>query len=117
MNNPETLASLATRHRTKTNKTKQLKNHKIRSLVQQLFCETCSAQGSDIIAVFYCLDCEEPEPYCELCAEQHTSMKKSKSHKMYHICKYMLEKTEGAIENEQSRDISIIGHKTQNEDK
>jgi hypothetical protein len=41
---------------------KQNKSHKVRSLVQQLFCETCSAQGSDIVAVFYCLDCEEPEP-------------------------------------------------------
>jgi hypothetical protein len=61
---------------------KRNKNHKMRSLVQQLFCETCSAQGSDIVAVFYCLDCEEPAPYCESCAEQHTSMKKSRSHKM-----------------------------------
>lgn len=60
----------------------QNKSHKIRSLVQQLFCETCSAQGSDIIAVSYCLDCKEPELYCESCAEQHTSMKMSRSHKM-----------------------------------
>jgi hypothetical protein len=29
----------------------------------------------------------------------------------------MLEKTEGAIKNEQSRDPENIGHKTQNEDK
>jgi hypothetical protein len=41
-----------------------------------------SARGSDIIAIFYCLNCEEPEVFCESCAEQHTSMKKSRSHKM-----------------------------------
>ena len=35
MNNPETLASLATRHRTKTNKTKKLYNCK----VSLLFCK------------------------------------------------------------------------------
>ncbi|VDI01173.1 Hypothetical predicted protein [Mytilus galloprovincialis] len=61
---------------------KQNKGHTIKPLPRPVSCYPCSANDTNKIATAFCLDCEDPEPLCDDCADQHKLMKKTKNHKM-----------------------------------
>ncbi|XP_076084709.1 uncharacterized protein LOC143055449 isoform X3 [Mytilus galloprovincialis] len=61
---------------------KQNKGHTIKPLPRPVSCYPCSANDTNKIATAFCLNCEDPEPLCDDCADQHKLMKKTKNHKM-----------------------------------
>lgn len=61
---------------------KRNNKHVIKPSITQIYCTTCSAGGHEALATSYCIDCEDPEPFCVTCANQHTAMKISRNHKL-----------------------------------
>ncbi|CAC5357655.1 unnamed protein product [Mytilus coruscus] len=61
---------------------KHNKGHTIKPVPRPISCDPCSTNDKHKIATAFCLDCEEPEPLCDDCADQHKLMKKTKNHKM-----------------------------------
>ncbi|XP_076084706.1 uncharacterized protein LOC143055447 [Mytilus galloprovincialis] len=64
------------------NSQKQNKGHTIKQLPRPLSCDPCSSNDTEKVATAYCLECEDPEPMCNECSDQHKRMKKTKNHKM-----------------------------------
>ena len=46
------------------------------------FCNPCLFGDEQIEATHYCMTCEDPEPLCEACAQQHTRHKASRHHEI-----------------------------------
>ncbi|XP_071169828.1 uncharacterized protein [Mytilus edulis] len=61
---------------------KRNKKHVIKPLIAPIFCTTCRSRGHDALATSYCIDCDDPEPFCVTCADQHTAMKISRNHQL-----------------------------------
>lgn len=61
---------------------KQNKNHTIGKINEILHCDPCLVNGKTETAVKFCLDCEEPEPLCASCADIHTTMKRTRDHRL-----------------------------------
>ena len=59
---------------------KQNRSHQINSISEKLLCESCQAIGEINSATSCCLDCEEPELFCQSCAKRHLSVKNTKHH-------------------------------------
>lgn len=49
-------------------------------LVNDLLCEPCSTENNQVLATFFCKTCDDPEPLCHACANQHTKQKLSRNH-------------------------------------
>lgn len=57
------------------------RDHKIQVISQQIVpCFICCELGVQTQATFYCLDCENLEPLCASCKEDHTLMKRNENH-------------------------------------
>lgn len=61
---------------------KQNKGHTIKPLPMPVSCDPCLSTETKKTATAFCLDCEDPEPFCDDCSDQHKLMKKTKNHKM-----------------------------------
>lgn len=64
------------------NSQKQNKGHTIKQFPRPTSCDPCSSNDIEKVATAYCVDCEDPEPMCDDCTDQHRRMKKTKNHKM-----------------------------------
>lgn len=52
------------------------------NIVNGLLCEPCSTENNQVLATFFCKTCDDPEPLCDTCANQHTRQKLSRNHKL-----------------------------------
>lgn len=58
---------------------KNTQKHKIKALPSVApRCEICEAEA----ATLYCEDCEDPDLLCEVCAEDHKSLKQNRNHEL-----------------------------------
>lgn len=47
-----------------------------------MLCIPCSNDSKEVQATHFCKTCEDPEPLCEMCANQHNRHKVSKDHEI-----------------------------------
>lgn len=66
---------------------------------KQIFCHPCLCGDKQIKATHFCETCEDPEPLCEVCAQQHTRHKASRNHKIRDDLK-QLSNLEDTLDNE-----------------
>ena len=59
---------------------KQNRSHQFNPISEKLLCESCQAIEETNSATSFCLDCEEPELFCQSCAKRHLLMKYTKHH-------------------------------------
>ncbi|XP_071148474.1 uncharacterized protein [Mytilus edulis] len=70
---------------------KQNKHHNVISILDEVLCEPCKSADKRLQASGYCLHCEDPEPLCHSCVEQHTAMKLTRGHELsYDIANFIL---------------------------
>ncbi|XP_056014684.1 uncharacterized protein LOC125674781 isoform X2 [Ostrea edulis] len=65
-------------------KRKKCRNHKINRYVQRkiVLCEPCRYENITNHATQFCLDCEDPEPMCQNCANQHLKQRSGRGHSL-----------------------------------
>ncbi|CAC5425890.1 unnamed protein product [Mytilus coruscus] len=89
---------------------KRNKKHAIKPLFTPIFCATCRSGGHDVVATSYCKDCDDPEPFCFTCADQHTAMKISRNHQLSSELELLIKlKEQSQTEDNDSRDASSCG--------
>lgn len=67
------------------------KNHTMISISEEVLCEPCRSADKKVQASGYCLTCDDPEPLCPSCAEQHTAMKLTRDHTLsFDIANFIL---------------------------
>lgn len=49
---------------------------------EDIKCEPCLNDDRDITATYFCNTCKDPEPFCEICANQHTRQKAFRDHEL-----------------------------------
>nr|XP_022290966.1 uncharacterized protein LOC111102491 isoform X2 [Crassostrea virginica] len=98
----------ASRHHEISNELSQLSNledasnkKKEERHKKQIFCDPCLCGDKQIKATHFCKTCEDPEPLCEVCAQQHTRQKASRHHEISNELSQLssLEETSNKKEN------------------
>ncbi|XP_078322456.1 uncharacterized protein LOC111105028 isoform X2 [Crassostrea virginica] len=75
----------ATKHHQMSNDLTQLPiNQTMESsqLEKEIFCDPCLSGDVHSLATKFCKTCDDPEPLCDGCAQQHTRQKATKHHEM-----------------------------------
>lgn len=60
----------------------------------ELVCNPCFNENITVAATHFCKTCQDPEPFCDMCAKQHTRQKIFREHE---LCKDMRDFTEQNI--------------------
>ncbi|XP_062572462.1 uncharacterized protein LOC134234415 [Saccostrea cucullata] len=65
-------------------KQKKYRNHEIcrnvHQLIKSIMCEPCKFENVKNVATHFCVDCEDPEPMCPTCANQHLKQRSGRGH-------------------------------------
>lgn len=51
-------------------------------LIKYIPCEPCEFESTENAATHFCLNCEEPEPMCHTCANQHIKQRAGRGHRL-----------------------------------
>ncbi|XP_062611160.1 uncharacterized protein LOC134273004 [Saccostrea cucullata] len=57
-------------------------------------CEPCQFEGTHVPATQFCLDCQDPEPFCYPCGQQHVRQKAGRGHRLSQSMQFFKSKQE-----------------------